>query len=193
MFRMRPYSDYPNGIFCLHDLSCQVQMSEVKKEFRLSSVTTGFVWTKKYSPSCVCTYRPYPNSGSASFRGCIWRPVMSHTAQRLSQFKGSLECSPQMQPSFTSLWRMRRHYHLRDVRVKHMLTQHNVPKARPSHLATVDTAFKGLSKGLAFEDHKGRVLRRMQPLNWDKDIVLVLYFHSICKWSRHYCIPFYNH
>ena len=43
----------------------------------------------------------------------------------------------------------------------------NAPKARPSHLTTVDGAFEGLSEGLTFEDHKGRVLQRMQPLNWD--------------------------
>ena len=46
-----------------------------------------------------------------------------------------------------------------DIRVKHLVTQPgNAPKARPS---------QGLSEGLAFEDCKGRVLRRMQTLNRD--------------------------
>ena len=54
----------------------------------------------------------------------------------------------------------------RDIRVKHLVTQPgSAPKARPSHLTTVDVAFEGLSKGLAFEDRKGRVLQRMQTLN----------------------------
>ena len=42
----------------------------------------------------------------------------------------------------------------------------NAPKARPSHLTTADEVNK-ISEGLAFEDRKGRVLRRMQTLNWD--------------------------
>ena len=47
----------------------------------------------------------------------------------------------------------------------------NAPKARPSHLTTADVALKSRSKGLAFEDRQGRVLRRMQTLNWDTAIV----------------------
>ena len=54
-----------------------------------------------------------------------------------------------------------------DVRVKHLVTQPgNAPKARPSHLTTADEVNK-VSEGLAFKDRKGRVLQRMQTLNWD--------------------------
>ena len=40
-------------------------------------------------------------------------------------------------------------------------------KARPSHLTTVDAAFEGPLEGVAFEGREGRVLRSMQPLNWE--------------------------
>ena len=49
----------------------------------------------------------------------------------------------------------------------------NALKARPSHLAKVEAAFEGLSGELTFEDHKGRVLQRMQTLNWDTAIIIV--------------------
>ena len=53
----------------------------------------------------------------------------------------------------------------RVVRVKHLVTQPgNTPKTRPSHLTTVEAVNK-VSPKLAFEDRKGRVLRRMQTLN----------------------------
>ena len=42
----------------------------------------------------------------------------------------------------------------------------NAPKAGPSHLTTADEVNK-LSEGLAFKDHKDRVLQRTQTLNWD--------------------------
>ena len=50
----------------------------------------------------------------------------------------------------------------RDVRVKHLVTQPGTaPKARPSHLTAADEVNK-VSEGLAFKDHKGRVLQRTQ-------------------------------
>ena len=52
-----------------------------------------------------------------------------------------------------------------DIRVKHLVTQPgNAPKARLSHLTTADQVNK-VSEGLAFTDHKGRVLQRTQTLN----------------------------
>ena len=57
----------------------------------------------------------------------------------------------------------------RDVRVKHLVMQPgNAPEARPSHLTTADKVNK-VSEGLAFKDHIGQVLQRMQTLNWDTD------------------------
>ena len=71
----------------------------------------------------------------------------------------------------------------RDIRVKHLVTQPgSAPKARPSHLTTVDVAFEGLSKGLAFEDRKGRVLQRMQTLNWDTTHVWAIAAHTKASW-----------
>ena len=43
----------------------------------------------------------------------------------------------------------------------------NAPKARPSHLTTVDAVNEVSPKDSAFEDLKGRVLWRMQTPNWD--------------------------
>ena len=52
-----------------------------------------------------------------------------------------------------------------DVRVKHLVMQPgNASHARPSHLTMADVVNK-VSEGLAFKDHKGRVLQRMQTLN----------------------------
>ena len=62
----------------------------------------------------------------------------------------------------------------RDIRVKHLVTQPgNAEKARLSHLTTADAVNK-VSEGLSFEDRKGRVLRRMQPLHWDTATVSLL-------------------
>ena len=45
-----------------------------------------------------------------------------------------------------------------DIRAKHLVKQPgNAPKARPSHLTTADQVNK-VSEGLAFTDHKDRVL-----------------------------------
>ena len=52
-----------------------------------------------------------------------------------------------------------------------MTQPENALKARPSHLAKVDTALTGLSEGLAFEDCKGRVLRLMQTLVGTKHLL----------------------
>ena len=53
-----------------------------------------------------------------------------------------------------------------DMRVKHLETQPGIsPKARPSRLTTADEVNKVSLKDAAFEDYKGRVLRRMQTLN----------------------------
>ena len=52
------------------------------------------------------------NSGSAAVGGHIWRPITPQHTQRLCQFGGSSKCSPQMQPSFTSFWRMHCDYPL---------------------------------------------------------------------------------
>ena len=52
-----------------------------------------------------------------------------------------------------------------DVRVKHLMTQPgNAPEAGPSHLTTADQVNK-VSEGLAFTDHRLRVLQRTQTLN----------------------------
>ena len=54
------------------------------------------------------------------------------------------------------------HFINRDLRVKHLVTQPgNAPEARPSHLTTADQVNK-VSEGLAFTDHRGRVLQRTQ-------------------------------
>ena len=59
----------------------------------------------------------------------------------------------------------------------------NAPKARPSHLTTADEVNK-VSEGLAFKDHKDRVLQRRQTLNWDAATVSFSPDHSCC-WEAH--------
>ena len=72
----------------------------------------------------------------------------------------------------------------RDVRVKHLVTQPgNAPKARPSHLTAADEVNK-VSEGLAFTDHKDRVLQRTQTWTETQQIYThTTYTTDIYSWT----------
>ena len=94
--------------------------------------------------------------------------------------------APPDAPSFPSSWRMH-HFYLSlggrnlDIRVKHLVTQPgNAPEARPSHLTTADQVNK-VSEGLAFTDHRGRVLQRTQT--WTETQPWSNQWVWVCDWA----------
>ena len=55
----------------------------------------------------------YPNSGSASLKGCIWRPSTSQLCTKSVPIRRPLQMQPTMRPSFPPFWRMHCCYRLR--------------------------------------------------------------------------------
>ena len=53
----------------------------------------------------LCLY-----SGSASFGGCIWRPITSQCRVKAVPSRRLLQMQPTNAPSFPSFWRMHSHY-----------------------------------------------------------------------------------
>ena len=69
----------------------------------LNASDQHFTW-QKWDICCVSIQGLHP--AEATFEG----QLRHNAAQRLSQFKGSSKCSPQMQPSSPSFWRMHHYY-----------------------------------------------------------------------------------
>ena len=90
----------------------------------------------------------------------LWVPKKKKEREKMVTLRG-VDCHFRG-PGQQKLWR----------KCKHLVMQPgNAPQARLSHLTMAVVVNKISLKDPAFEDLKGRVLRRMQTLNWDIAIV----------------------
>ena len=138
-----------------------------------------------------CEYLLCLSSGSASFEGAFEGQLCHNAAWRLSQSEGSSRCSffslfledaplrsfvASHIPRFFVLPKKKKErekmassrgvdrHRNRHVRVKHLVTQ-------PGNAPEMADEVNKVSEGLAFTDHKGRVLQRRPTLNWDSATV----------------------